>query len=109
MAEHSPKMPEGAGVTSASASPLPEEAAKLYREVLLAMNEHRIPYAVAGAFALQKYTGIWRLTKDLDLFMKPEDVPAALENLARHQFRCEILDPVWLSKAHRGDYFVDLI
>lgn len=81
----------------------------LYREVLLAMNERKLPYAVAGAFALQKYTGIWRITKDLDLFMKPGDVPLALEYLQKHEFRCETLDPVWLSKAHRGEYFVDLI
>lgn len=73
------------------------------------MNEHGVPYAVAGAFALQKYTGIWRLTKDLDLFVKPDDVPAALEFLNEHGFRCEIPDPVWLAKAHRGEYFVDLI
>jgi hypothetical protein len=73
------------------------------------MNEHGIPYAVAGAFALQKYTGIWRLTKDLDLFMKASDVPAALEHLCTQGFHCETLDPVWLSKAHRGEYFVDLI
>jgi hypothetical protein len=81
----------------------------LYREVLLAMNEHGLPYAVAGAFALQKYTGIWRVTKDLDLFVKAEDVPPALDYLAEHGFRCETLDPVWLAKAHRGEYFVDLI
>jgi hypothetical protein len=109
MAEYSPKLPQGGGVTSASSTPLPEEAAKLYRDVLLAMNEHGIPYAVAGAFALQKYTGIWRLTKDLDLFVKATDVPAALESLCNEGFRCETLDPVWLSKARRGEYFVDLI
>src|SRR5581483_4831264 len=109
MAKHSPKLPEGGGATSASVTPLPEEAAKLYRDVLLAMNEHVIPYAVAGAFALQKYTGIWRITKDLDLFIKAEDVPAALESLCDEGFRCETPDPVWLSKARRGEYFVDLI
>lgn len=81
----------------------------MYSEVLLAMNEHAVPYAVAGAFALQKYTGIWRLTKDLDLFVKPDDVAPALEFLGEHGFRCEIPDPVWLAKAHRGEYFVDLI
>ncbi len=73
------------------------------------MNEHGIPYAVAGAFALHKYTGICRVTKDLDLFMKSEDVPAALQYLDQQGFRCEILDPVWLAKAHRGEYYVDLI
>ena len=109
MAEHSPKSPDAPPLTSASATPLPPEATALYRDVLLAMNEHGIPYAVAGAFALQKYTGIWRVTKDLDLFVKAADVPAALEHLCKQGFRCETLDPVWLSKAHRGEYFVDLI
>ena len=103
-----PKSPESSSVTSSSGT-LPPEAASFYREVLLAMNEHGLPYAVAGAFALQKYTGIWRLTKDLDLFLKPEDVPVALEYLKQQNFRCETPDPVWLSKALRGEYFVDLI
>jgi hypothetical protein len=109
MTEQAPKPSDTPSTTSASATPLPSEAAKLYHDVLLAMNEHGIPYAVAGAFALQKYTGIWRVTKDLDLFIKATDVPAALENLCQQGFRCETLDPVWLSKAHRGEYFVDLI
>jgi hypothetical protein len=109
VAEFSPKSSHATPVTSASAVTLPVEATQLYRDVLLAMNEHRIPYAVAGAFALQKYTGIWRMTKDLDLFVKASDVPAALEHLCNQGFRCETLDPVWLSKAHRGEYFVDLI
>jgi Nucleotidyl transferase of unknown function (DUF2204) len=109
MAEHAPKRPEPSGATSASALQLPADAAKLYRDVLLAMNGHGIPYAVAGAFALQKYTGIWRVTKDLDLFIKAADVHAALDNLCQQGFRCETLDPVWISKAHRGEYFVDLI
>ena len=109
MAEHAPKSLDAPPVTSASVVTLPEEAVKLYRDVLLAMNEHGIPYAVAGAFALQKYTGILRMTKDLDLFVKASDVPAALEHLCDQGFCCETLDPVWLSKAHRGEYFVDLI
>ena len=109
MSGEASKTPESSSVTSAIEVPLPPEAVTLYREVLQAMNEHGLPYAVAGAFALQKYTGISRITKDLDLFMKPEDIPKALEYLAELGFRCETPDPVWLSKAHRGEYFVDLI
>jgi predicted nucleotidyltransferase len=109
MPEEAHNPPESSSLTSATAVPLPPEAADLYREVLVAMNDRGVPYAVAGAFALQKYTGICRITKDLDLFIKPEDVPAALKYLGEHDFLCETLDPVWLSKAHRGDYFVDLI
>jgi predicted nucleotidyltransferase len=108
MAEQSPN-PVDSSLTSATVAVLPSEALTLYRDVLLAMNEHGIAYAVAGAFALQKYTGIWRLTKDLDLFIKASDVPAALEHLCTRGFRCETLDPIWLSKARRGEYFVDLI
>jgi hypothetical protein len=102
------KSPESSPATSSTGT-LPPEAASFYREVLLLLNQHGLRYAVAGAFALQKYTGIWRLTKDLDLFLKSEDVPAALEYLQQQNFRCETPDPVWLSKAFRGEYFVDLI
>jgi Nucleotidyl transferase of unknown function (DUF2204) len=109
MPEPRSNAPESSTTTSAAPTPLPPEAEALYREVLEAMNDHGLPYAVAGAFALQKYTGIWRVTKDLDLFIKIEDVPAALDYLSEHGFRCEVLDPVWLAKAHRGEYFVDLI
>ena len=108
MAKHTSKS-DAASLQTASSAPLPRKAITLYRDVLQTMNERGIPYAVAGAFALQKYTGIRRLTKDLDLFLKPEDVSAALDHLCKKGFRCETLDPVWLSKARRGEYFVDLI
>ena len=109
MSDPATNAPQSSSLTSAIAAPLPPEAASLYREVLVALNEPGIRYAVAGAFALQKYTGIWRVTKDLDLFMKAEDIPAALDRLEEHGFRCEVCDPVWLAKAYRGEYFVDLI
>jgi Nucleotidyl transferase of unknown function (DUF2204) len=81
----------------------------LYREVLVLLNRREIPYAVSGAFALQQHTGIWRVTKDLDLFLTAEAAQSALATLREEGFRCEICDPVWLAKAHREDFFVDLI
>lgn len=81
----------------------------MFREVLQLMNVSHVPYVVSGAFALQHHTGIWRNTKDLDLFLAPEDVPNALKALTDAGFATEICDPVWLAKAHRADYFVDLI
>src|SRR5215470_16341019 len=109
MAELHANSPVSSSVTSAVPVYLEPEAEALYREVLAALNEQNVPYAVAGAVALEKYTGIWRATKDLDLFMEARRVPAALAHLESRGFRCEMPDPVWLSKAHRGDYFVDLI
>lgn len=73
------------------------------------MNQSGIPYVVSGAFALHEHTGIWRNTKDLDLFMAPEQMQPALRLLTERGFQCEVCDPVWLSKVRRGDYFVDLI
>ncbi len=96
-------------VSSSQQPPFPEEQRQLFREVLELFNCHAIPYAVSGAFALQKHTGIWRDTKDLDLFLPADDVPSALRGLSAAGFLTEVCDPVWLAKAHRGEYFVDLI
>jgi hypothetical protein len=81
----------------------------MFRETLMALNLCRVPYVVSGAFALQVHTGIWRPTKDLDLFLTPEDVPAAFRCLTKRGFRCRVKDPVWLHKAHRNGFFIDMI
>ena len=87
----------------------PPEQQRLFREVLQVLNRGGVPYVVSGAFALQKHTGIWRDTKDLDLFLAAQNVPHALECLINDGFECSVVDPVWLAKAHRGDFYVDLI
>lgn len=99
------KLPE----TSSDPMPLPEEQQTLFQEVLRLFETNRIPYAVAGAFALQAHTGICRDTKDLDLFLTSENVAIALKYLRQEGFDCEVCDPVWLFKAHRDHFFVDLI
>ena len=80
---------------------------------LLAISSLRnaeIPFVVAGAYALHLYTGIYRDTKDLDIFLKREHVDQALSSLGEAGFRTEISDPVWIAKAHASDdYFADLI
>ena len=88
---------------------MPEEQAALFREVLTALEKHCVPYAVSGAFALRQHTGICRVTKDLDLFMTARTVCEALPILRERGFDCEMVDPVWLAKARKGKFFVDLI
>lgn len=73
------------------------------------LREREVPTVVAGAFALHEHTGIWRDTKDLDFFLAPDDVQDALRHLASVGCRGEVCDPVWLAKAHRDGFFVDLI
>lgn len=96
-------------VTSSAPVKLPEAQETLFREVLLHLEEVRLPFAVSGAVALQQHTGICRFTKDLDIFLSPADANRALPILARQGFECEIHDPVWLAKARRDGFFVDLI
>jgi Uncharacterised nucleotidyltransferase len=96
-------------VSSSVQPKFPQKQEAMFRETLMVLNRRRVPYVVSGAFALQVHTGIWRATKDLDLFLTPEDVPAAMRCLRKNGFRCEVRDPVWLHKAHRNGFFIDLI
>jgi hypothetical protein len=102
---HSEPVPK----TSSFPAEAPERQVQLFRDVLHALENSRIPYAVSGAFALRQHTGICRETKDLDVFIKAQNSPPALDDLRRAGMECEVSDPVWLCKARRGDYFVDLI
>lgn len=96
-------------VTSSVPVKLPESQELLFREVLARLEEEQLPFAVSGAVALQQHTGICRFTKDLDIFVPPPEANRALRILAKEGFRCEVYDPVWLAKAWRDDFFVDII
>jgi hypothetical protein len=78
-------------------------------DALRALNARHVPYVVAGAYAFFEYTGVYRDTKDLDVFLRRRDLDAALAALESAGFRTELLDPVWIAKGYRGEWFVDLI
>ena len=106
MAERQPAIvPE----TSSQPQVIPEQQQMLFREVLELLERKKVPFAVAGAFALRQHTGISRDTKDLDLFLSSTNATKALKILQKEGFECEVCDPVWLYKAHRYEFFVDLI
>jgi len=88
---------------------IPEEQAELFRLVLTSLEEKHFPFAVSGAFALRAHTGICRFTKDLDLFMTARTACEAFPYLLECGLECDICDRVWLAKARRGEFFVDLI
>ncbi len=78
-------------------------------DALGALIAAEIPFVVAGAYAMFEYTGIFRDTKDLDVFLRRRDLEAAFAALEGAGFRTAIEDPVWIGKAYRGEWFVDLI
>jgi len=100
---------KGDGFARERAIQLEPEQAGVYSEAIKILNESRIPYVLSGAFALHAYTGLWRNTKDLDVFIRPGNLDAALAALAKAGYETEILEAHWLSKARKEPYFVDLI
>jgi hypothetical protein len=77
--------------------------------VLKALNQAGIRYVVAGLYAIHHYTGIYRQTKDLDLFLEPGDVIEAARVLKEHGFKVTLEQAHWIAKAMCGDVQTDLI
>src|SRR4051794_5934065 len=73
------------------------------------LQDAGVPFVVGGAYAYAQYTGVYRDTKDLDLFPRKRDALRALEVLGKDGWRTERTDEVWLYKAFKGEYFVDFI
>lgn len=80
-----------------------------YARGLSALTERGVPFLVGGAVALAAYCGIYRDTKDLDIFTREGDVARALEVLASVGFRTEATFPHWLAKAHADGHYIDVI
>lgn len=88
---------------------IPEAERELYKHALRTLNEAGIPYVVAGAYAIYEHTGIYRVTKDLDIFCEPTAVVPAMRAFREAGFRTRLEQSHWLAKAKHGKYFVDLI
>jgi hypothetical protein len=88
---------------------IPDAEREVYKLALEAVNSTGVPYVVAGAYAIYEHTGIYRKTKDLDLFFEPSFIIPAARALKEVGFVTRLADAHWLAKATSGDYFVDLI
>src|SRR5439155_19682399 len=83
--------------------------AAFYEHVISALEEEGVPFMLGGAFAFEVYTDIGGRTKDLDLFLHPRDVKAAMAALNRRGYDTEMKARHWLGKIKSGDDFVDVI
>ncbi|MCL5961523.1 MAG: hypothetical protein M1358_19795 [Chloroflexi bacterium] len=88
---------------------LPEEERRVFKNALKGLNSARVPYVIGGAFAVYHYSSIWRDTKDLDLFVTPENRPRALNVLSNLGYDTWIKHEPWLAKATVDPYYVDII
>jgi len=85
------------------------EEQRIHGRALTLLQDAALAPMVGGAYAMRTHAGLWRDTKDLDLFLRKDRVGEALELLARAGYRTELTDPLWIAKAFAGTYFIDLI
>jgi hypothetical protein len=88
---------------------IPGEQRTVYRLALDTLNAAGVPYVVAGAYAIYEHTGIYRQTKDLDLFFQPADVLRAAYALKEAGFDLRLEQAHWLAKAFKDAIMIDLI
>jgi Icc-related predicted phosphoesterase len=81
----------------------------LYTDALTRLSDSAVPFLIGGAYALERYTGIARDTKDLDIFLRQRDVEPALAALSTIGCRTEVTFPHWLAKAVTADGVIDVI
>ena len=88
---------------------IPEHERIVYQKALRTLNRAGVPYVVSGLYAIYEYTGIYRQTKDLDLFFVPGDVVPAARALKQAGFDVHVEQAHWLAKAWLDGVLVDLI
>ena len=88
---------------------IPEEERVVYQKGLRALNQAGIPYVVAGLYAIYEYTGIYRQTKDLDLFLQPRWLVPAARALKAAGFAVGLEQAHWIAKALLDGRQIDLI
>jgi hypothetical protein len=86
-----------------------DASAAFYVRVMTKLQDAGVPFLVGGAFALARFTGIERNTKDFDIFVRRDDLERAFAALNDETCRTELTFPHWLGKAICGHDFVDII
>lgn len=84
-------------------------AHEVYRKALAHLRSDGVPFLIGGAFALERYTGLVRRTKDLDIFVRQTDRFRLMDRLAAAGFQSEWRFTHWLGKAWKGDHSIDVI
>ncbi len=85
------------------------EAMAFYQEALGHLRDSQADFLLGGGFAAFHYTGVFRDTKDLDIFCKPAGYPRILKYFAQLGYETQLTDVRWLAKIFKGEYFIDVI
>jgi hypothetical protein len=85
----------------------------VYQRVIERAAAQGLRFAVGGGFAVATYTGHWRNTKDLDLYVMPADREAMIQVSAEagltDLYQRQPYDRRWIYRSGCGDTIVDII
>ena len=81
-AERATPGPQRRALQSAWTAGIPDGEWAVYDSAIKALRATGRPFMLGGAFGLATYTGRWRNTKDLDLYVLPQDREILAEALA---------------------------
>jgi predicted nucleotidyltransferase len=96
-------------IASSLGDELAPGTADFYRRALQLLSGAGVQFLVGGAFAHACFTGIRRVTKDLDLFIRRADYERVAAMMQAQGWRTELAYPHWLAKVHANGEFIDLI
>lgn len=89
---------------------VPQEQWAVYDCVMRSAAERGIPFAIGGALAMGAYTGRWRNTKDIDLYILPRDRERMIEVFADSGLRDyhDVLpyDRRWIYRGHLDENII---
>jgi len=89
------------------------EHRSVYFEALDALRRSGVPFMVGGAFAVWHYTGLWRNTHDIDVYVVQDDVARAAAALDSAGFadlgEQAPGDDQWIYHSRCGDLIFDVI
>lgn len=95
------------------ANVIAQEEWATYREAMETVRATGIKFMLGGGFALAAYTGRWRATKDIDIYLHPECRHTAIEALNAAGFKDyyneKPYERHWIYRSTRDGVIVDII
>lgn len=92
---------------------IPDDEWAFYKEVIEILRGTGEPFALGGAFAWAAYSGVYRNTKDLDIFILPETRQKLIDALSEHgitdYYTEDAYDRKWIYRGTRDGFIIDLI
>ena len=90
-----------------------QEQWSVYQRVIAASHAAGLQFAVGGGFAVGHYTGLWRESKDMDLYVLRQDAPI-LQNILTEAGLVDYFDQLpydraWIYRAIKDKVIVDII